>query len=398
VNEAHDIARVIAELGGPPGDPVVDFLVDPGAACAALDARADHEGIVARVFPELRGAAGPTHGPVPRPPLWARVMRGAREIGLATSKGDGMVRRAEFVAIEERDDTCCDAPGCDKKRRHTAVWLALEPFPEEDAPNRLLVAEQHALPEGAPATALAVASRLASALGVPLRRGDEEIDAGKPSPPEPLGELVAASELARFSVRSEGDEVVLRDWESVGPRATAARNGWIGAALLAAAVVAWLELRRSLNEGSAGVAAAAGIVAALLTLAGYAFIGVARYSARYRAACAPLVAVGRDRIVVLPWVGRDGAVDVRPEGRLGAAIPLSEVRSARTRPHGRGVAVELDTDHGAIDAMVCPTSTSAELWCGVLDRIVDEARHPRAGASARQRARISAARGASASS
>jgi hypothetical protein len=392
VNEAHDIARVIAALGGPPGDPVVDFLVDPGAACGALDGRADHEGIVARVFPELAAAALPTHGPVPRPAFWARVMRGAREIGLATSTGDGMVRRAEHVAIEERDSACCDAPGCDKKRRHTAVWIALEPYPEEGAPGRLLVAEQ---------CALAVAARLASALDVPLRRGAEVVEPSavdRASPPEPLGELVAATELARFSLRTEGDAVVLRDWESRGPRASAARNGWIGAVLLAAAAVAWFELWRSTQAGETGAAAAAGIVAALLTIAGYAFVGVARYSARYRAPCAPLVAVGHDRIVVLPWVGRDGAVDVRPEGRLGAAIPLGEVRSARTRSHDGGTAVELDTDHGPIDAMVCPTRASAELWCAVLDRVVEEARHPRAGATARQRARISAARGASAAS
>jgi hypothetical protein len=135
----------------------------------------------------------------------------------------------------------------------------------------------------------------------------------------------------------------------------------------------------------------AGAAAVLLSLMGYAFVGVARFSARYRATSAPLVAVGRDRIVVLPWVARDGAVDTRPEGRLGAAISLGEVRAPRPRPHGDGVAVELDADHGPIDAMICPDRASADLWCAVLARVVDESRHPRAVASARQRARQRAA-------
>src|SRR5262249_22318297 len=120
---------------------------------------------------------------------------------------------------------------------------------------------------------------------------------------------------------------------------------------------------------------------------GYAFLGVARFSARYRASSAPLAAVGRDRIVVAPWVGRDGAVDARPEGRLGAAMPLGEVRAAGPERRGAAVAVELATDHGPIDAMVCPDEAAAALWCAVLDRVLDEARHPRQGATARQRAR-----------
>jgi hypothetical protein len=215
---------------------------------------------------------------------------------------------------------------------------------------------------------------------VPLERGaDAEVAAGEPPPP--LGDPLAAAVLARFSLRTEGSRVVLRDWDSAGPRTSAARNAWIGAALMVAAAAGGYALWR------AGAAVAAGIVAALLALAGYAFLTVARFSARYRATSAPLVAVGRDRIAVLPWVSRDGAVDVRPEGRLGAAIALGEVRGASPQPRKGGVAVELDTDHGPIDVMVCPSAAAAERWCAVLDRVIDEARHPRQGATARQRAR-----------
>jgi hypothetical protein len=53
--------------------------------------------------------------------------------------------------------------------------------------------------------------------------------------------------------------------------------------------------------------------------------------------------------------------------------------------------VELDTDHGPIDAMMCSSEKAAGLWCEAVDRIADEARHPRKEATARQRARQRAA-------
>jgi hypothetical protein len=389
---ADQVRAAIATLGEPDGDPVADFLVDPGAACRALDAMPEQGGLVVRVEPEV-GAAAPGYGPPPAAPLWIRVVRGAREVGISGLRGGASaVRRAAHVEIDEREEPCCDAPGCEGTRAHEAVWLALDPVPERTSPVRLLVAEQRACEAETPVVR-AVAARLSAALGVPLRRGGVEVALEAEAAPPALGDgSVDVAELARFALRSEGEAVVVRDWDSTGPRASAVRNAWIGGALFVGAVAGWVQLWRSLREGGPpGVTVAAGVVAALLTLAGYAFVGVARFSARYRAACAPLVAVGRDRIVVLPWVGRDGAVDARPEGRLGAAIALGEVRRASPKPRRNGVAVELDTDHGPIDAMVCATAASAELWCAVLDRIVDEARHPRLVATARQRARQRAA-------
>ncbi len=394
MGNAVAVESVIAMLGGPAGEPVLDFLADPGAACRALDAAPEHGGVVTRVAPEM-GAAAAGYGPAPAAPLWIRVMRGAREVGTATLQGgEGMVRRAARVEIDDREERCCDAPGCDKTRAFTSAWLVLDPVPEPGAPQRLLVAEQRVQGSAEPVAAHAVAARLAAALGIPLQRGgaDLEIDA---EPPAPLGASLAAPALARFALRSEGDRVVLRDWESAGPRASAARNAWIGAAFLVLAAGGWYQLWRAIEArgpgGSPGEAIASGVVAVLLTLAGVAFLGVARFSAQYRAASAPLLAIGRDRVIVLPWVSRDGAVDARPEGRLGAAIPLGEVRHASPAPRGSGVAVELDTDHGRIDAMVCPSAAAAELWSAVIDRVLDEARHPKQGASARQRARQRAA-------
>jgi hypothetical protein len=299
-----------------------------------------------------------------------------------------MVRQAERVEIEERREPCCDASSCDRQRTRASVWIVLGAVP--GAPTRLLLAEQRS--EQEPLAALAVAARVGAALGVPVHRAGAAVDLAAGEAPEPIAGDVAVPSLARFAVRSEGDVVVLRDWGSRGPRDSARRNGWIGAALLLLAALAWLQLFRSFGAAATtGERVGLGAIAALLSLMGYAFAGVARFSSRYRATSAPLVAVGRDRIMVLPWVGRDGAVDVRPEGRLGAAISLGEVRAPRPRPHRDGVAVELDTDHGPIDALICPDAPSADRWCAVLVRIMDEARHPRAGSTARQRARQRAA-------
>jgi hypothetical protein len=383
-----EVKAAIATLGG---GPVVDFLVDPGAACRALDATPDGGALVVRVAPEA-GAAAPGYGPPPAAPLWMRLERGAREVRLAgLRQAPSAVRQVERVGVEVCEEPCCDAPGCEGTRTHAAVWLALAPAAERGEPARLLVAEQRVC-EGEAGSAHAVAARLAAALEVPLRLGGAEAEVEPGATPAPLDGSMDVAALARFAMRSEGEAVVVRDWDSAGPRASAARNAWIGAALFLGAVAGWVVLWRSLGDGSpVGVTVAAGVVAALLSLAGYAFAGVARFSARYRAVCAPLVSVGHDRIVVLPWVGRDGAVDTRPEGRLGAAIALGEVRRAIPRPRRDGVAVELDTDHGPIDAMLCPSAATAELWCAVIDRTVDEARHPRQGASSRQRARQRAA-------
>jgi hypothetical protein len=383
---ADDVKAALALLGGPESDPVVDFVLDPGAACRALDAVPEHGGLVLRAHPE-HAAAAPGYGPSPVDPVWLRVMRGAREVGTARYRGgDGMVRKAARVELEERDEPCCDAPGCERRRAHALVWLVLEGT-SGGKDERLLVAEQHA-EGGSPEVARGIAARLGAALGVPILRDGKPFAAEAGEPPAPLGEALPAEVLARFAMRTEGERMVIRDWDSVGPRATATRNTWIGVVLMVMAAGIWAIFVRALGpEGSPGSAVGSGMAAALFTLAGYTFISVARFSKKYVATSAPLLAVGRDRLIVLPWVARDGAADARPEGRLGAAIPLVEVRSASACASEGGVAVRLDTDHGPFDIAVCPTDAAAELWCEALDRAVDEMRHPRAGATARQRAR-----------
>jgi hypothetical protein len=382
---SEDVAATLALLGGREGEPVVDLLADPGAGCRALDGLGEMEGLVLRVAPEL-GAPSTTHSPAPARPFWLRVMRGAREVGLARA-GEGMVRRAERVDLDERDEACCDTAGCALRRVVTEVWVVLEPIEDKGAPHRLLATEQRVTAGTTPSVAHAVAARIASVLDVPLQRAGADVSVAKGEGPAPLEDAPAVAELGRFALRGEGERVVIRDWQSLGPRSSAARNGWIGGALLALAIGAWALLARAVSEGTHGEAVAAGIAGALLTLAGYAFVGVARFSARYGAPCAAVVAVGRDQLIALPWVARDGGVDLRPEGRLGAAIGLGEVRGASAASRGEGFAVEIDTDHGRIDLLACSSAATARFWSKVIDRVVDEARHPRQGASAKQRAK-----------
>ncbi|MEO7329192.1 MAG: hypothetical protein ABI193_11480, partial [Minicystis sp.] len=231
----------------------------------------------------------------------------------------------------------------------------------------------------------AVAEALARFLGVPFTPPEAPIE-GEPHP-APITPAPSAAELARFALRSEGERFVLRDHGSLGPRETARRNFIIGGLLSASAALAGFEAVTAYRSGNQGVTIAAGAAFALLALAGFAFLGVARFAARYGASSSPLATVGRDRLVILPWVSREGAVDRRPEGRLGAAIPLGEVRAPSVKSRGDLFAVEIDTDHGAMDAMITPHEGVARYWAAALARRTDEARHPHAASSARQRAR-----------
>src|SRR5262249_22998875 len=143
-------------------------------------------------------------------------------------------------------------------------------------------------------------------------------------------------------------------------------------------------------EGASGRALGSAALAAIVTLTAYAFFGVARFSAKYGARSVPCVAIGRDRLVVSPWVSRGGAIDERPEGRIGAAIPLGEVRSAVHVARDDAFAVEVDTEHGPIDALVASGEDVAILLRSAIERAIAGAAHPNAGASAKQRARARA--------
>jgi len=417
-----EVARALLLLGARSQEIAVDALVDPSGAAGVLaslagSASAAEEGAILRVVPELAPSAE-GYGPRPADPLWLRIRSGSAEVTLAplrlrTDPGEAERVRVERVVIATEARPCCDSPSCKLDRTVASVWLKLareDKVKEKDkgkgkalGARRLLVAEGRDLaPDKALQKAKAVASPLARALGVPLFlsssggavESEESVDAVK----EPLDSdrsekpapALGASVLARFALRSEGDRIVIRDHASLGPRLLAKRTLLIGASLLVVAVVLWAQVARSLSGESRGASITFGALAALVSLTAYAFLGVGRFASRYAAESAPLVAFGRDRMIVAPWVGRDGAVDLRPEGRLGAAIPIGEVRAANIREREGLFVIELETDHGPMDALASDQREVVELFSDSIRRSLDDARHPKAGASARQRARAKA--------
>ncbi|WP_437284020.1 hypothetical protein [Sorangium sp. So ce406] len=417
-----EVARALRSLGADSSAPALDPLGDPAGAARALSAEGDAP-LLLRVAPELGAAQRDKEaafGPPPRDPVWLRFERGASVLrvaplrladagqprsGAGSADGAGGAgepaaepRDAVRVEVTSEQRPCCGAPTCTRERTHVAAWLALAPAPagagRAAAAQRLLIAEARDL-EAARAEALveAVAAPLAAALRVPLQtaRGTEPPDAVAPRPlPEPApAPALAAAALARFAIRSEGELFVLRDHASHGPRGSATRNALIGGALLLLALALWIQVMRSVAAGDSGIAIGVGSAAALLSLAGYAFLGVARFSSRYAARSSPVASFGAGRFVVAPWVSRTGAIDLRPEGRLGAAISAGEVHAVQVQPRGDGFAVEIDTDHGPIDALLTDREDVARYWRDAMDRAVASVRHP-GGPSARQRLRARA--------
>lgn len=416
-----EVARALRSLEADSSVPALDPLGDPAGAARALSAEGGGAPLILRVAPELGGLRREQDtgfGPAPRDPVWLRIERGASLLRLAPLRlagarherpeaggaeagaggaGEGTAEARDAVGVQVISERrpCCGAPTCARERTYVAAWLALAaPGPARaTAARRLLVAEAQDL-EAARAEALveAVAAPLAAALGVPLEtaRGTEPPGAIAPRPlPEPAPTPLPAAALSRFAIRSEGEILVLRDHASHGPRGSAARNALIGAALLLAALALWIQVMRSASAGDSGIAIGVGSAAALLSLAGYAFLGVARFSSRYAARSAPVVSFGPGRFVVAPWVSRTGAIDLRPEGRLGAAISAGEVRDIRVLSRGDRFAIEIETDHGPIDALLTEREDVARYWRDAMDRAVASVRHS-GGPSAKQRLRARA--------
>ncbi|WP_437806077.1 hypothetical protein [Sorangium sp. So ce1078] len=408
-----EVARSLRSLEADSSVPALDPLGDPAGAARALSADGDGAPLLLRAAPELGAPQRDKEarfGPAPRDPVWLRIERGTSALRLAPLRLEGAAGRAggagegtaeprDAVRVEVTAEQrpCCAAPTCTRERTHVAAWLALAAPARSPAParataaQRLLVAEAQDLePARAEALVEAVAAPLAAALRVPLEtaRGTEPPGAIAPRPlPEPApAPALAAAALARFAIRSEGELLVLRDYASQGPRGSATRNAVIGAALLVAALALWIQVMRSASAGDTGIAIGVGSAAALLSLAGYAFLGVARFSSRYAARSAPVASFGPGRFVVAPWVSRTGAIDLRPEGRLGAAISAGEVHGVRVQPRGDRLAVEIETDHGPIDALLTDREDVARYWRDAMDRAVASVRHP-GGPSAKQRLR-----------
>jgi hypothetical protein len=378
----------LAALGVAADEKTIDALMDPAGALGGIDrvlASEDARALLIRCVPEhavarARGIAGSgaegEYGPEPILPVWLRVRRGG-EVTIASLYDRSFHgRRAKRVVVEVTKQPCCEAASCRNERLLTATWLEVE----GDALERLLVAEERSLTTSG---ASPFGARLAKLLGVPLEGASGDTDE---APASGATAALTAAAIARYAMHVEAGRVVVRDFANRGPRATARRNYVVGFVFLVVAAGFWAQCAM-LARSSVGSAVAFGAFGALFTLAGYAFVGVARFSSKYVANSVPMIAIGLDRLIVAPWVSRSGAIDLRQEGRFGAAIPLAEVTGIAVVGKGDQSRVEIASDHGPFDvAGDLPAGVAAWLAAAVV-RAVEAARHPKAGATARQRLR-----------
>jgi hypothetical protein len=328
-------------------DPLVDGFLDPASAASALGAGSEE--LLVRLAPPSRAAGAPPYGPPPTGLFTARIRRGSPEVVV-----DGETRRATSVDIETRKLAWGGWGGAPYEKVAATVWVRFE------AGDPLVAAE--AIGADEPAAKDAVLA-FRQALGAALGQSAAEQAASADAPP-----LLAADVARRLGLRMEGDYLVLRDHESRGPRAGAAKYRGIAVTAAALAALTWVLFARELRAGGAlGSVLGLAAVAAVLSLAAFAMNEVARFANKYVAESAPLAWFSDDRFVVAPWVSRDGAIDQQPEGRLGAAIRVAEVDGVITRDKDGSYAVTLETQHGPIDAFETP---HRELACAYQAAIV----------------------------
>lgn len=373
----------LAALGAKPDEIALDAWTDPAGAAAALGKLDD-----ARRHAILRAASD---GPIaigegakePPAPGWLRLTRGSPEIAVCADGGAATceTRRATRVVAES-----APLPG-GAEGAVARVSIALDR--KGGGASKLIVAEVWARTEElAVARVRGVASKLSRALSVPASlpgaAESKDEDAAEGDAPG-----LSARALSRFTLRGEGPMLVLRDFASAAPREGAGLHIVIGLAFVGLAAGAWMMFAKSAQAAGATASGSLGWLggSVLLTLAATAFLGVARFTLKYAAASAPLVAIGSGKVTVAPWVSRSGAVMPEPEGRFGAGIDLGEVRGVSVQSRKGQLALEVATDHGPIDALLMDDPTLAQHLAAALGRAIDDLRPAAAGPTARQRAR-----------
>jgi len=390
-----DVSRALSALGAETSEPALDALAAPDAVAATLGRLPPSAPFLLRAAPPL-GSASSRHGPDPEAPVWIRGTLGGADVRIAplrlTEGERPTAARVARLLVTSEERPCCDAASCTNRRTLAAAWVELEPAEPGAAPRRLLVAAVADLDASrARLRAARAAAPLARAFAAPLEPAEATFSPSDEPDAQPEGPVLPAGKLARFALRPEGERLVLRDHDSLGPRQNARRNTVLGGILIALALGPWIQAARAFRDGDRNLTIGYVAVAAFVTLAGYAWFSVARFGARYHARSVPLFWAGRDRYVIAPWVSRTGAVDLLPEGRLGAAIALEELRAVSTVRRDDLVAVEINSDHGPMDVFLTDDEELAAFWAVALRRALADMAHPVARVSARKRARERAA-------
>ncbi len=362
------LTRALATLERAPGDRAHDASMFPRAL---TDALRGEEPLVLRVGHSL-GAAANEHGPSPREPLWMRLEpQGAAVRIVSLLGGEARGVAALRIVLRAEEEWCCDAPKCQRTRVRFEVAVVTD---ADDALGPLTVHEGTSRPD-----AQRIASALASRLGVPLEGDPIEPDPAlesdveaAPSEEEPA---LTAEELAHWSLRNEAGRWVVRDRATLGPRQALHREVLLLGALVAAALGSGVGASLAWHAGDRERASIYGICGVVCAVASFAVSQIALHSARYRAEGAPVLFAHRNRFVASPWVARDGAVMLVPEGRYGAGLPIEGIERIVCVGAGGEHRLLCESDHGAIELGVFASERTAKAWRRVVERLLDMSRH-----------------------
>jgi hypothetical protein len=367
----------LSSLEAPERAPLCDAMLDDEGAARALASGVDV--VIARAFERGPDAEAPTtegHGPLPREPRLVRLERGSSRVRL-TSMIAPAPSEASARAVHVRAE--------DGGRPNDCLRCSARVELELDDGASCVVLERRGATRDAVVRAIAPVA-LALAKRLDLEPPAEALEEGAPPRGEPSSSAPSLShDAARFVLSMEGPRLVLRDHASLGPRSGAGTNAVV-AVVLGALALAMLALL-VMHHDQLSVALGLGAGAALFGTFSYAFYGVARFAAAYEATSAPLLALGDGRVVVAPWVSRHGAIDLRPDGRFGAAVPVAEVGSCVVRTRDEGHVVILETDHGPFDLATPRDEATAKQLAACVDRAIDAMRKAGAKPTARQLAR-----------
>lgn len=317
---------------------LVDGLLDPERAARVLRSANEVELRLAPVAGE-DGAAG--YGPAPVEPLTFRLRRGDRA---ATAKGATTQEPVGEITLETAKLTWGGWGGAPFEKVLVTLVVCV-------GDRRLIAAQAIAADED---RARAACADVETALEDFL--GGAEVSAGAAAP------AALSSAAERFAFVLEGDYLVLRDYQAAGPREGIAKYALLSVACLVLSGLAWSAFARELS-GAHVLSSLLGLAALglVLALAALAMGEIARFASKYRGKGAPLAWFHDDRIVVSPWVSREGAIGKEPMGQLGAAVRITEVDDVSLKEHDGTFIIWLDTQHGPIDVVTMPDRELAVL-------------------------------------
>lgn len=386
-----DASRIADALGRPLSAPLADALSSVVAARAALsDAAAD---VVLKALEPRTGpretlddlAGGAQFGPWP--PALVFVARGdAEELVVVTSRANAEPTReiARLVDVQVTSGAFdwyrakarrvaaskADAPRASKRWAEAALVLDVG-----GAERRVVLATTIAPTEE---EACASLDPLAKDVSAWARR--EPVD----EPASPAPRPATLEDGATLAWSREGDVIVLRDYANAGPTryAAAYRTTSIVSLVVAVALAGSLAVQ-AVAGAPVGALIGTGAVAAVLLVNAFAFFRIAGFAGRYASDSLALAWFGDDKLVVGPWLSRYGAVDTRPSGRLGAAIPTAEVNGVARFERDGMHAVEVASEHGPLEIVRTPSASIADEVTRVAQSLLEAVAAPKKPRSAK---------------